>query len=61
MTIVGVFRTYDPQEKATPEVSDPAQDHAKGKGAPTPTRKHAEAARRQRVNPVLTKKEALVH
>jgi len=58
---VGVFRPYDPQEKATPAVSDPAQDHAKGKGAPTPTRKHAEAARRQRVNPVLTKKEARVH
>lgn len=58
---MGVFRPYDPQEKATPEVSDPAQDHAKGKGAPTPTRKQAEAARRQRVNPVLTKKEARVH
>lgn len=58
---MGVFRPYDSQEKATPEVSDPAHDHAKGKGAPTPTRKQAEAARRQRVNPVLTKKEARVH
>ena len=57
---MGVFRPYDSQAKSTPEVSDPAHDHAKGKGAPTPTRKHAEAARRQRVNPVLTKKEAKV-
>jgi hypothetical protein len=58
-----VFRPYDPQEKAAPGVSDPAPSDLsnKGKGAPTPTRKHAEAARRQRVNPVLTKKEARVH
>jgi hypothetical protein len=57
-----VFRPYDPQQKATPGVSDPAPtDPNKGKGAPTPTRRQAEAARRQRVNPVLTKKEARVH
>ena len=59
---MGVFRPYDSQEKSAPEVSDSAP-HAqnKGKGAPTPTRRQAEAARRQRVNPVLTKKEARVH
>ena len=59
---MGVFRPYDPQEKAPREVSDPAStDQNKGKGPPTPTRRQAEAARRQRVNPVLTKKEARVH
>ena len=58
---MGVFRPYDPQEKATPGVSDPAPSDRKGKGAPTPTRRQAEAARRQRVNPVLSKKEARVH
>lgn len=58
---MGVFRPYDPQGKSTPEVSDPASDHSKGKGAPTPTRRQAELARRQRVNPVLSKKEERVH
>jgi hypothetical protein len=56
-----VFRPYDPQDKATPAVSDPATTDHKGKGAPTPTRRQAELARRQRVNPVLTKKEERVH
>ncbi len=59
---MGVFRPYDPQQKSTSGVSDPApSDQPRGKGVPTPTRRQAEAARRQRVNPVLTKKEARVH
>lgn len=54
---MGVFRPYDPQDKGTAAESDPESTARTGKGAPTPTRKQAEAARRQRVNPVLTKKE----
>ncbi len=54
---MGVFRPYDPQDKTTSAESDPESTARTGKGAPTPTRKQAEAARRQRVNPVLTKKE----
>lgn len=57
---MGVFRPYDPQDKATAAGSDPESTTRSGKGAPTPTRKQAEAARRQRVNPVLTKKEERV-
>jgi hypothetical protein len=52
-----VFRPYDPQDKATAAQSDPESTARTGKGVPTPSRKQAEAARRQRVNPVLTKKE----
>lgn len=56
---MGVFRPYDSQDKAAPEAPSSASDHAKvSKGAPTPTRKQAEEARRQRINPVLTGKEA---
>lgn len=36
----------------------PEPEHASGKGRPTPTRKEAEAARKQRAKPALTKKEA---
>ncbi len=55
---MGVFRPYDSQDKSTPAASGSApRDTSKGKGAPTPTRRQAEAARRQRVNPVLSKKE----
>lgn len=54
---MGVFRPYDPQDKATAGESDPESTSRTGKGVPTPTRKQAEAARRQRVNPVLSKKE----
>lgn len=54
---MGVFRPYDPQGKANAAESDPASTARTGKGAPTPSRKQAEAARRQRVNPVLSKKE----
>ena len=38
--------------------SDDAAQKASGKGRPTPTRKEAEAARKQRVKPSLTRKEA---
>jgi hypothetical protein len=36
----------------------PADDRTSGKGRPTPTRKEAEAARKQRVKPTLNKREA---
>jgi hypothetical protein len=38
--------------------ADAAAQKASGKGRPTPTRKEAEAARKQRVKPSLTRKEA---
>lgn len=43
---------------AVPPLTQAEVDHASGKGRPTPTRKEAEAARRERVKPSLTKKEA---
>lgn len=60
---VGLFRPYqskktesEPSAEATP--SGPTQiGRPAGKGAPTPSRRTSEAARRQRINPVLTKKE----
>jgi hypothetical protein len=45
---------------ATSETSATANDsRASGKGRPTPTRKQAEQARKQRVRPVLTRREAI--
>jgi hypothetical protein len=38
--------------------AETAAEKASGKGRPTPTRKEAEAARKQRVKPSLTRKEA---
>ncbi len=40
------------------EVSEPESREPQRKNAPTPTRKQAEAARRERVNPMLSPKEA---
>ena len=44
------------QQSAPTQVPTPAQP--KGKAAPTPRRKDAEAARRERLNPTLSPKEA---
>lgn len=59
------FRLFDRKAKADPAVADPAPQPevvtGKGphkKGHPTPTRREAEAARKQRLNPTLTRKEA---
>jgi hypothetical protein len=54
---VALFRRSAPDESAPPEPVAPAGPGAK-KDRPTPTRKEAEAARRQRVTRTLSKKEA---
>jgi hypothetical protein len=54
---VALFRRSAPDEPAPPEPVAPAAPGAK-KDRPTPTRKEAEAARRQRVTRTLSKKEA---
>lgn len=58
--IVGLFRPYQrtepTPEEPTPATTGPA--HPAKKSAPTPSRREAEAARRERLNPTLTPKEA---
>ena len=54
---MALFRRSTPPEPATPEPIAPAGPGGK-KDRPTPTRKEAEAARRQRVTRTLSKKEA---
>ena len=54
---MALFRRSAPDESAPPEPVAPAGPGAK-KDRPTPTRKEAEAARRQRVTRTLSKKEA---
>jgi hypothetical protein len=54
---VALFRRSAPDESAQPEPVAPAAPGAQ-KDRPTPTRKEAEAARRQRVTRTLSKKEA---
>jgi DUF3043 family protein len=60
---VALFRPYDRSERAKPE-SKPVvtADQAKSakKEAPTPSRREAEAARRERLNPTLSPKELRV-
>jgi Protein of unknown function (DUF3043) len=57
---VALFRPYDRSESAKPDPK-PAEtvDHSKPakKEVPTPSRREAEAARRERLNPTLTPKE----
>lgn len=56
--IVGLFKSDKPAGDPAPE---PVQDTARGpqrKNAPTPSRREAEAARRERLNPTLSPKEA---
>ncbi len=59
---MGLFRPYDPDAKNDASTSDPPATEEPGrpagKGAPTPSRKQAESARRERINPVLTPKES---
>ncbi|OYO21635.1 hypothetical protein CGZ93_10060 [Enemella dayhoffiae] len=61
---MGLFRPYRKDVKSDPAVSDPEptpEPLAKGprkKDAPTPTRRQAEAARKERLNPTLSPKEA---
>jgi hypothetical protein len=54
---VALFRRNTPPEPATPEPVAPPTPGGK-KARPTPTRKEAEAARRQRVTRTLSKREA---
>ncbi len=60
---MALFRPYDRSESAKPE-SRPVEtaDQAKSgkKEAPTPSRREAEAARRERLNPTLSAKELRV-
>ena len=49
----------EPQQPAQPEV-DPSARGPQKKAAPTPSRKAAEAARRERLNPTLSPKQARV-
>lgn len=52
----GAAESEPAQQAAPTQVPAPAQP--KGKAAPTPRRKDAEAARRERLNPTLSPKEA---
>ncbi|MBP8918201.1 MAG: DUF3043 domain-containing protein [Micropruina sp.] len=58
---MGLFSPYKDKEAAQAEPAGTgaeAQSKPAGKAAPTPKRREAEAARRQRVNPQLSPKEA---
>ncbi len=68
---MGLFRPYEPNKPADktatiravgtavePETTEAAPGRPARKSVPTPSRRDAEAARRQRLNPVRTKKEA---
>lgn len=55
---MGLFKSDPPAEQPAPP---PAPEGSRGpqrKNAPTPTRREAEAARRERLNPTLSPKEA---
>lgn len=59
---MGLFRPYERQTDATPALPESSEGAASGKpekkGIPTPSRKEAEAARRERLNPTLSPKES---
>jgi hypothetical protein len=60
---VGLFRPYQrtepaSEEPAAPVAADPTRSGPARKDAPTPTRREAEHARRERLNPTLTPKQA---
>ncbi|MDR0285665.1 MAG: DUF3043 domain-containing protein [Propionibacteriaceae bacterium] len=63
---MGLFKPYEAAKPAeTPETTSPSPVESlktapAKKSIPTPTRRQAEEARRQRIQPVLTKKEAKV-
>lgn len=54
---VGLFRPYTTDNQAPSEVAEVATGTADSKGSPTPSRKEAEAARRQQLRPTLSKAE----
>ncbi|HEX6233341.1 MAG TPA: DUF3043 domain-containing protein [Jiangellaceae bacterium] len=56
-----MFRRRNPDDSDTTTLSEPADDAtaAQGKGRPTPKRREAEQARKQRVKPALTRREQL--
>ncbi|MCW5951610.1 MAG: DUF3043 domain-containing protein [Propionibacteriaceae bacterium] len=60
---MGLFRPYQrtesaSEEPAAPVEADPTRSGPPRKDAPTPTRKEAEQARRERLHPTLTPKQA---
>jgi hypothetical protein len=56
-----VFRRRNPEDSSTTTLAQPADDASvpQGKGKPTPKRREAEQARKQRVKPPLTRREQM--
>lgn len=56
-----VFRRRHPDDSSTTTLAQPADDAApsQGKGKPTPKRREAEQARKERVKPPLTRREQM--
>ena len=56
-----VFRRRNPDDSSTTTLAQPADDAAapQGKGKPTPKRREAEQARKERVKPPLTRREQM--
>jgi hypothetical protein len=56
-----VFRRRNPEDSSTTTLAQPAGDVSgpQGKGKPTPKRREAEQARKQRVKPPLTRREQM--
>ncbi len=56
---MGLFRSFKPSDsRKNRSAESQGSDQSVGKGRKTPTRKEAEAARRERLNPTLSSKEA---
>ncbi|WP_425309845.1 DUF3043 domain-containing protein [Ammonicoccus fulvus] len=55
---MALFRKKDPEPAPAPEPTPAAPKGSRKKEGPTPTRRQAEAARLQRINPQMSKKEA---
>lgn len=54
---MGLFRPYSQDDEPATDEVEATADAAHSKGAPTPSRKQAEAARREQLRPTLTKAE----